>query len=308
MPRVSVVIPAYNRADTLPDALDSLLAQTYADFEVIVVDDGSTDNTKSVVEAYCKKDSRIICYCQENKERSAARNQGIRLSRGEYITFLDADDVYFPEKIEKQVAVLDSVKDSDFVYCHYKAMDRRGNPVKSGAPSVCLLSGNIYPDILRFTGASITTPSVMMRKTLLDKIGGFDETMNSHEDFDLWRRAARVTRIEQIPEALIAARIGAFSTERKYLWRGYRARKCFYRKAMKEDKKLSFYFKTLLYTELYMAYGKTGFSKKEWRFVAYMCFRLFLIAPVATRQLAELYRSYRRKVGIKNENISFGKL
>jgi glycosyltransferase involved in cell wall biosynthesis len=308
MPRVSVVIPAYNRADTLPDALDSLLAQTYVDFEVIVVDDGSTDNTKSVVEEYCKKDSRIIYYYQENKERSAARNQGIRLSRGEYITFLDADDAYFPQKIEKQVAVLDSVKDADFVYCHYKAMDRAGNPVGNGDPLAYNLSGNIYPEILRFTGVSITTPGVMVRKKLLDKIGGFDETMNSHEDFDLWRRAARVTRIEQMQEALIAARVGASGTERKYLWRGYKARKCFYRKAIKEDKKLSFYFKTLLYTELYVVYGKTGFSKKEWGFAAYMGFRLFLMAPFAARQLAELYRRYKRKARIKNENISFGRL
>lgn len=301
-------MPTYNRAKTLPDALESLLAQTYLDFEVIVVDDGSTDNTKSVVAEYCKKDSRIIYYYQENKERSAARNQGIRLSKGKYITFLDSDDMFFPSKIEKQVAVLDSVKDADFVYCHYQSMDRTGNPAESGDPPVYNLSGNIYPELLRFTGASITTPSVMVRKKIFEKTGGFDETMKVCEDLDLWRRAARFTRIEQIQEKLIAVRQGLAGPVREALWRGYKGRKCYYRKAIKEDKKLSVYFKILLYAELYAVYGKVGFRKKEWRFAAYMFLRLFLLAPFAARQLVELYMRYRRKLWMKKENVSFGKL
>jgi len=308
MPKVSVIMPTYNRAETLPDALESLLAQTYLDFEVIVVDDGSTDNTRAVVEEYCKKDSRIIYYYQENKERSAARNQGIRLSRGEYIAFLDSDDVYLPEKLEKQVAILDSVRDSDFVYCYYKLMDRTGNPVESGDSPAYALSGNIYPEILRFTGVNIKTPSVMVRKKLFEKIGGFDEKMKVCEDLDLWRRAARFTRIEQVQEALIAVRVGAGGTVREDLWSGYKGRMYYYRKAIKGDKKLSFYFKILIYAELYAVYGKLGLNKKEWQFASYMFFRLFLLAPVAARQLVELYKRYRRKAWMKKENVSFGKL
>ena len=308
MTRVSVIIPAYNRAETLPVALDSLLAQTYVDFEAIVVDDGSTDNTRAVAEEYCKKDPRIIYYYQENKERSAARNQGIRLSRGEYITFLDSDDMYFPEKIKKQVAVLDSVKDSDFVYGYYKAMDQNGNIIEGGAAPVYLLSGNIYPEIMRYTGVCIPMSGVMVRKKLLEKTGGFDETMTVNEDQDLWRRAARVTRIEQIQEALTAYRVRPDEAVRKNLWRAYKGRMFYYRKAIEEDKKLSGYFKTLLYTELYAVYGKVGFRKKEWRFAAYMFLRLFLLAPFATRQLVELYMRYKRKLRMKEENVSFGSL
>jgi len=296
MPKVSVIMPTYNRAETLPDALESLLAQTYLDFEVIVVDDGSTDNTRAVVEEYCKKDSRIIYYYQENKERSAARNQGIRLSRD------------LPEKLEKQVTILDSVRDSDFVYCHYKSMDRMGNPVESGDSPAYALSGNIYPELMRFTGANITTPSVMVRKKIFDKIGGFDEKMNVCEDLDLWRRAARVTRVEQMQEALIAIREGAGSAARKYLWQGYKGVRIYYRKAINEDRNLGFYFKMLLCVELYVVYGKIGVSNREWLFSAYMFFRLLLIAPVAPRQLVELYMRHRRKLRMKKENTSFGRL
>ncbi len=108
MPKVSVIIPTYNRAHFLCEALDSALSQTFKDFEIIIVDDGSTDNTKQVLEKY---GSRIYYIYQENKGRAEARNTGIRRAKGEHIAFLDDDDIWLPNKLEKQVFFLDARPD-----------------------------------------------------------------------------------------------------------------------------------------------------------------------------------------------------
>jgi glycosyltransferase involved in cell wall biosynthesis len=109
MPRVSVIIPTHNRAELLSEAIESVLGQTYRDFELIVVDDGSTDRTSEVVSGI--RDPRIIYQSQEKQERGAARNNGVAMSRGEYLTFLDDDDWYLPTKLELQVAALDARPD-----------------------------------------------------------------------------------------------------------------------------------------------------------------------------------------------------
>jgi glycosyltransferase involved in cell wall biosynthesis len=105
MPTVSVIIPTYNRANYICEAIDSILAQTYADYEIIVVDDGSTDGTRQALQRWID-DGTICYYYQENRGESAARNHGIRKARGQYIAFLDSDDLFLPTKFEKQVACL----------------------------------------------------------------------------------------------------------------------------------------------------------------------------------------------------------
>lgn len=117
-PIVSIIVPCYNQAQYLPMTLDSVIAQTFDNWECIIVNDGATDNTENVALTYCNKDSRFVYYKQENKGLSAARNVGIRLSKGDYLQFLDSDDILAPQKLEKQVAIMqDSVV--DVCTCHH---------------------------------------------------------------------------------------------------------------------------------------------------------------------------------------------
>jgi len=255
MPKVSVIIPTYNRAPVLPDALESLSKQSYQDFEVIVVDDGSTDNTHAVVETYCKKDSRIKYFYQENKERSAARNYGITLAQGEYIAFLDSDDIYLPSKIEKQVHLLDNHSEIGFVYCLASWMNQKGDRLEKKKSNTNYLFGDVYPNILFFNGSIITTPSVMLRKIVLKNTNGFDEKMSLCEDLDLWHRISKHTTFAQISEPLIVARAAEKKTP---LWTIYKGRDYFYKKAFAKDSFLSHEFRAKLYAELYLFLGWKG--------------------------------------------------
>ena len=115
-PIVSVIIPAYNVEKYIRNAIDSVLGQTYKDIEIIVVDDGSTDGTKKSLEPYIK-DNKIIYLYQNNRGLSGARNSGIKTAKGEYIALLDADDLFYPSKIEKQLIYMENNKDCDFCYC-----------------------------------------------------------------------------------------------------------------------------------------------------------------------------------------------
>ncbi|MCB0754985.1 MAG: glycosyltransferase family 2 protein [Flavobacteriales bacterium] len=118
-PFFSVIIPTYNRAKSIGEAVTSVLNQTFRDFELLVIDDGSKDNTREVLEPLCDSDQRLRYVFQENAERSAARNHGIRLSKGQYICFLDSDDIYLPEHLEKlYAAILDSNMDEAMFVCN----------------------------------------------------------------------------------------------------------------------------------------------------------------------------------------------
>ena len=117
MPKVSVIIPAYNSSGFIEDALESVFKQTYRNYEVIVVDDGSTDKSAEIIGSF--SDKRIIYIYQENHGVSVARNKGILESKGEYIAFLDSDDLWLPEKLEKQVAILNNNKNTGLVYTDF---------------------------------------------------------------------------------------------------------------------------------------------------------------------------------------------
>ena len=124
MPTVSVVIPTYNRALMVKEAIQSVLDQTYSDFEIIVVDDGSTDDTREVVTAFADKVRYVF---QENSGRSNARNRAIHMARGRYIAFLDSDDLYMPHKLDMQVACMEKVPEFGMVYSTAVCIDEQGN-------------------------------------------------------------------------------------------------------------------------------------------------------------------------------------
>lgn len=195
-PHVSVIIPTYNRAHLIGATIASVLEQTYSDFEVIVVDDGSTDQTELVISRI--SDSRLRYVRQPNCGRSKARNHGLSLARGKYITFLDSDDLYLPGKIELQVNYLVSHPDVGMVYTSAHCINEQGAMLKHNY--IAAESGYIYEDIAFFTPVTITLPTVMTYKKVMENVGCFDENMHRFEDTDMWRRISKSYRIDAMPE------------------------------------------------------------------------------------------------------------
>lgn len=206
---VSVVIPNYNCCAFLPAALESVLAQTYPDVEVLVVDDGSTDESLRVLEPYA---GRVRVLRQPNQGVSAARNHGIRESRGELIAFLDADDLWDREKLARQVPLF-ADPNVGLVYCAVEYIDetgtsrgtnrtgRRGRVLRS----IALLQGTIV-----LAGGS----TAVVRRECFDRAGGFDLAMSTAADWDMWRRIACHYEIDVVREPLMKYRLRASSMHR----------------------------------------------------------------------------------------------
>jgi hypothetical protein len=184
MPRVSVLIPAYNQGRYLAMAIRSALEQTYSDIEVLVVDDGSTDETAAVARAFT--DPRVSYVYQDNQGLSAARNTGIRRATGEFLTFLDADDLFLPEKLSLLLAAIDENPQWGFVAGQAVLIDENGKALGEvfdrGLPadrSELLLSNPLH------------VGSVLLRRRWQQEVGYFDEMLRSYEDWDYWLRLAR---------------------------------------------------------------------------------------------------------------------
>jgi glycosyltransferase involved in cell wall biosynthesis len=199
--KVNVIIPTYNRAELLREAIESVLAQAYQDSELLVVDDGSTDRTRELVAVYGK---RVTYIFQENRGVSSARNLGIRASTGELIAFLDSDDLWLPEKLEQQVTIMD--QHPELQLCHTEEIwIRRGlrvNPKKKHKK----YSGYIFQYCLPL--CVISPSSVLIRRTLFDKVGYFDEHLPACEDYDLWLRITKEYPVHFIEKPLLIKRGG----------------------------------------------------------------------------------------------------
>jgi len=212
--RVSAIIPAYNCAPFLAAAVESALHLEGVSVEVIVVDDGSTDATPAVLAAF---GGRIRCVRQENRGLPAARNAGIALASSELIAFLDADDTWEPGKSRAEAAYLDRNARCGLVFCDVFRMDEAGQrsapilgPRASEIPTGACL------DRL-FLGNFVLVPGVMTRRSILDRVGPFDESLRSVEDYDMWLRIAEVSEIGFVPEPLASwrERAGQMSRNRE---------------------------------------------------------------------------------------------
>jgi len=188
MPTVSVIIPTHNRAGLLEQAVRSVLGQTYHDLELIVVDDGSTDDTRARVASFAR-DARVRYEYQERSGPSRARNIGIRASAGSYIAFLDDDDVWLPEKLTKQMAILSAQHDVDVAYCGFTWIDAEGNvmPLVYRRPE---RRGTLYEDLMYGNVIAGSGSSVLLRSKCFVGVGLFDESLRVYEDQDMWRRLA----------------------------------------------------------------------------------------------------------------------
>lgn len=185
MPRVSVIIPTYNYAQFVEQAILSVLAQTYKNFEIIVVDDGSTDTTAQRLQPYTDQGEITYLY-QPNKGLPGARNTGIRHSQGEFIAFLDADDIWTPDKLQLQVELFDRQPELGFIFGNSRkflgSLASRRTSFEDISPS----HGDVTAELLQ--RSFLPMPTVIVRRSALEAVGLFDETLDSCEDLDMWLR------------------------------------------------------------------------------------------------------------------------
>ncbi|MDZ8224906.1 MULTISPECIES: glycosyltransferase family A protein [unclassified Nostoc] len=198
MPKVTVIIPAYNAMTYLPETLDSVLKQRFTDFEVLIINDGSTDSIVTWVSKIT--DYRVKLISQENQGLSAARNTGIVHAQGEYVAFLDADDLWEPTKLEKQVHCLDSKPEVGLVYTWTLLVDQQG--ISTGTVTASHTEGNIWEKLL--LGDIIGSgSSAMIRRSCFETVGLFDTELSSIEDCDMWVRIAAIYPFAVIKEVLV---------------------------------------------------------------------------------------------------------
>lgn len=203
MLKVSVIIPAYNCANYISEAVESVLKQTDKDFEILVVDDGSTDNTKAIL---TKFNGKIRYFYQNNKGVAAARNLGIRQANGDYIAFLDGDDAWLSDKLSLQLAIIERNPDIAMIFTDGESFDEKGVLKPSLMYHQTVPANDEFKNkilLMKFNDETqlkeifcedliisnrVFTSSVLVRKKCLQETGGFDESLNGSEDYDLWLR------------------------------------------------------------------------------------------------------------------------
>ena len=185
MPQVTVVIPAYNAMTYLPETVSSVLAQSFTDFEVLIINDGSADHINAWTSAL--SDPRVRLISQENQGLPGARNTGIREAQGNYIAFLDADDLWATTKLEKQVQYLQTNAALGVVYTWTVLVDESGQP--TGRIFASQAEGNVWQQLLE-TDVISNGSSAMVRRDCFETVGDFDRALTSAEDLDMWLRLA----------------------------------------------------------------------------------------------------------------------
>lgn len=232
-PLVSAVIPTHNRSKILPEAIESVWQQTYRPIELIVVDDGSEDDTYDVVGDFSEEISRdsgfTVCYVvQENQGANAARNRGIDEARGELIAFLDSDDKWLPEKLVKQVAIFVSDPEVGDVYCGLSHFDlSTGEKLPNDQQSYPF--GHLLRQMLIH---DVTTPTSchVVRKACFQEVGSFDESLPARQDWDMWIRIASKYKIGCVPEVLVEQREHAGARVRSNPWNEIQAARIIFEK------------------------------------------------------------------------------
>lgn len=212
-PNVSIIMSVYNGEEYIDEAIKSVLNQTYIDFEFIIINDGSSDKSLSIINKYKAKDSRIFLISRENRGLVASLNEGIDNSKGKYIARMDADDLCRIDRIEKQVSFLDENPDFGFVSSRAKAIDQEGRYIRD----INTPKHNIILKSILFFGNPIIHPSVMFNKELINKSLYYSDEFLHAEDYELWARLSLDSKIKFycIPEYLLSYRIVQTSISRR---------------------------------------------------------------------------------------------
>ena len=208
MATVDVIIPAFNAAKYLPTAIESVISQTFGDWQILLVDDGSTDNTAEVVAPFLDRlGSRIKYIHQNNRGLPAARNTAIRASTSEFLALLDADDVWLPCRLEESLKALADRPQAGLAYGLIRAIDPENRPygdvwAGNSSDSVGKLATHIYT-----RKVELPCPTIIFRRQCIDEVGVFDEAMSATEDRDLWLRIAQRYEIAFVPKLLAYYRL-----------------------------------------------------------------------------------------------------
>lgn len=309
-PVFSVIVPTYNRRAYILETLESIWAQTCQDYEILVVDDGSTDGTGELLEAYVRQ-GRLHYVYQPNQGESAARNHALRLAKGRYYAFLDSDDLFHPEKLEKQAAYLDANPDAGMVHTFFTKFDDSGADL--GCRDTSHLTGRVYPRLLLDWSVLLPPSCVAVRASVMQHVGGFDTSLRWGPDLDLWRRITAHYPIGCVPEPLTRMRVhpgnvsadkaGAIASFERYL-----------RKAFADDPTLGPVFQRRVLAKMYanMAHNILASEQADqfglvrslsWKALAQWPLQLSaivglggsLISPSARRRLLALWRRNRYK-------------
>lgn len=201
MPTISVVIPAYNGSKTILETLDSLFKQTFTDFEIIVIDDGSTDNMVELLKQISDPRLRVISFT--NGGLPVARNRGIDQAQGEFITFIDADDLWTPDKLETQYQALQAYPEAGVVYSWTSFIDENSNFLFAWEP--LYYQGDVYADLLQQNFIS-SGSNIMVRRQYIQAAGYFDPNLKSVEDWDYYLRLAALCPFAVVPKYQILYR------------------------------------------------------------------------------------------------------
>lgn len=259
---VSIVLPTYNRAHTLARAIRSVMAQSWRAWELIVVDDGSTDGTTGICDAFEREIGdrfRHIKTC--NGGASAARNIGVSASDAAYIAFLDSDDVFFPEKLAVQMSVL-ARSSAKFAFSNWATYEERGNVLAAQQMMPAPFTGRIYPSLLAISRNKIVTPAVVARREAILEVGSFDTTMAMCEDIDLWRRICRFNEAVRIDTPLLGIYV---RKESVFPYASYvHGRLRLYEKAAAEDPALTMDLFRFLMAELFADYASIAAYRGDW--------------------------------------------
>ncbi|MFZ5437832.1 MAG: glycosyltransferase family 2 protein [Patescibacteria group bacterium] len=208
--KISVIIPTFNNADFIGECIDSVLNQSLPPKEIIIVDDGSTDQTRKIVSEFSKKYPIIKYIYQNNKGLSASRNTGIKKATGEYIAFLDSDDLWLGKKLEKQFAIFNKQnnKQLGLVYCDYEDIDQNGKKLINypSFKTIKTLKGRIHSELASGNKISASGSGVLIRRECFDQVGLFDENLVAAEDWEMWLRISQKYLVDLVKEPLVLIR------------------------------------------------------------------------------------------------------
>lgn len=184
---VSVIVPVYNRQEIVKKTIESILAQTYTNLEIVLINDGSTDDTLRVLQEYARREpNRIVVIDQQNAGQSISRNRGIEAARGQYIAFLDSDDTWAPTKLAEQIPLFTG--NVGLVFCGVNDVTVDGTIVRTTVPEPHV-RGDIHRTLLRRN--RITGGTVVLARTVFDRVGFFDSAFRSAENYDMWLRTTQ---------------------------------------------------------------------------------------------------------------------
>jgi len=203
IPKISVIMPVYNQGKFLKQSIDSILNQTFKDFELIIINDGSSDQTSEILKQYVKKDLRVKVFSQKNQGCTKSLNYGIKQARGEYIARQDADDISLPKRFEKQIEFLNKNKNIGLVGSFAQVIDKQGNKKQK-----ILGQYTQNKDLKKYSFWSdrFCHSTIIIRKKLLDKINGYDEHFVCSQDTDLYFRLMPHTQFANLEEILLLYR------------------------------------------------------------------------------------------------------